>query len=152
MSSFTNFLPEQVNLAGQGEVAVSQISHPSIYQNVTEGKLLFHDNELSNTKDYYHLEPGLYHSITDIVEAMNSLIENRNYHNTIWNGVKVDRRSQKVAFSLVNDESSLVISSIDLGHIFGGDVRNDRGKLMLGRGSHNPLPAQDIVRIHSLMI
>ena len=61
--------------------------------------------------------------------------------------MKVDRRTQKIAFSLVNDESSLVISSIDLGHI-----RNDWGILMLGKGLYNPLFAYDIVRIHSLMI
>ena len=152
LSSFTNFLPEQVNLEGQWEVAVSEISYPSMYQNVTEGKFLFHDNELSKTKDYYYLEPGLYHSITDIVEAMNSLIQNRNNHNTPCIGVKVDRRTQKVLFSLANDESSMVISSIDLGHISGGDVRNDRGILMLGKGPHKPLFAYDIVRIHSLMI
>ena len=123
-----------------------------MYQNVTEGKILFHDNELSKTKDYYYFEPGLYHSITDIIEAMNSLIQNRNNHNTTCIGVKVDRRSQKVTFSLVNDKSSLVISSIDLGHIFGGDVRNDRGILMLGTRPHKPLFAYDIVRIQSLMI
>ena len=129
LSSSTNFLPEQVNLQGQWEVAVSEISYPSRYQNVTEGKFLFHDNELSKTKDYYYLEPGLYHSITDIVEAMNSLIQNRNNHNTNCIGVKVDHRSQKVTFMLVNDESRLVISSIDLGHFFGSDARNDRGIL-----------------------
>ena len=127
LSSFTNFLPEQVNLEGQWEVAVSEISYPSMYQNVTEGKFWFHGNELSKTKDYYYLEPGLYHSFTDIVEAMNSLIQNRNNHNKNCIGVKVDRRTQKIAFSLVNDEPSLVISSIDLGHIFAGDVRKDRG-------------------------
>ena len=123
-----------------------------MYQNVTEGKFLFHDNELSKTKDYYYLEPGLYHSITDIVEAMNSLIRNRNNHNKTCISVKMDRRTQKILFSLVNDESSLVISIIDLGHIFGGDVRNDWGLLILGKGPHKPLFAYDIVRIHSLMI
>ena len=93
--------------------------------NVTEGKFLFHDNKLSETKDYYYLEPGLYHSITHILEAMNSLIQNRNNHKTICIGVKVDRRNQKVAFLLFNVESSSVISNIEFGPIFGGDVRND---------------------------
>ena len=83
---------------------------------------------------------------------MNSLIQKRNNHNKNCNGVKLDRKTQKVAFSHVNDESNLVISSIDLGHIFGGDFRNDRGILMLGKGPHKPLFAYDIVRIHSLMI
>ena len=66
--------------------------------------------------------------------------------------MRVDRRSQKDAFSHVNDESSLVKSSIDSGHIFGGDVHKDRGILMLGKGPHKPLFAYDIVRIQSLMI
>ena len=123
-----------------------------MYQNVSEGKFLFHDNELSKTKDYYYLEPGLHHSNTDIVEAMNSLIQNRNNHKKTCIGVKVDRRTQRIAFSLVIDESSLVISSIDLGHIFGGDVRNDWWILMLGRGTHKPLFAYNLVRIHWFMI
>ena len=152
LSSFKNFLPEQVNLEGQWEVAVSEISYPSMYQNVTEEKFLFHDNELSKTKDYYYLEPGLYHSINDIIEAMNSIIQKRNNHNMTCIGVKVDRRSQKKTFSLVKEESSSVLSTIDLSHIFGGDVRSDRGILMLGKGPHKPLFANDIVRIHSLMI
>ena len=37
LSSLTNFLPEQVNLEGQWEVAISEISYPSMYQNITEG-------------------------------------------------------------------------------------------------------------------
>ena len=38
LSSFTNFLPEQMKLEGQWEVAISEISYPSMYQNVTEGR------------------------------------------------------------------------------------------------------------------
>ena len=152
LSSFTNFLPEQVNLEGQWEVVVTEVLYPSIYQTVTEGKFFFHDNELSKTKDYYYLEPEFYHSTTDIVEAVNSLIHDRNNHNTTCIGVKVDRRNQKLTFSLVKYEYSLVISSVNLGHIFGGVVLNDRGILMLGTGPHKPLFAYDIVRIHSLMI
>ena len=56
---------------------VSEISYPSTYQIVPEGKILIHDNELSKTKDYYYLELGLHHSITDMVEAMNSLVQTR---------------------------------------------------------------------------
>ena len=51
-----------------------------------------------------------------------------------------------------NEESTLAIFSTDLGHIFGGDVRNDSGILMCWRGPHETTFAYDIVRIHSLMI
>ena len=56
LSSFTNFFPEQVNLEGQWEVAVSEISYPSMYQNITEGKFKFYDKNLSKSGEYYYLE------------------------------------------------------------------------------------------------
>ena len=77
LSSFTKFLPEQVNLEGQREVAISEKSYPSMYQNITEGYFKFFDEKLSKSTSTYNLEPGLYTSITDIVEAMNTLIQKR---------------------------------------------------------------------------
>ena len=41
LSSFTNFLPEQVNLERQWEAAISEIAYPLMYQNVTEGYFKF---------------------------------------------------------------------------------------------------------------
>ena len=81
LSSLTNFLPEQVNVEGQWEVAISEISCPLRYQNITEGKFKFVDKKLSKYTLTYSIEPGLYTSITDIVEAMNTLIQERNNHN-----------------------------------------------------------------------
>ena len=75
LSSFTNFLPEQVNLEGQWEVAISEISYPSMYQNITEENFKFFDEKLSKSTTSFNLEPGLYSSITDIVEAMNRLTQ-----------------------------------------------------------------------------
>ena len=49
LSSFTNFYPEQLNLEGQWEVEISEISYPSMYQNVTEGKIMFFDKKLSKS-------------------------------------------------------------------------------------------------------
>ena len=94
LSSFTNFLPEQLYLDGQCEVAISEISYPSMYQNVTEGKFLFFDEKLSKSSEFYYLEPGFYPSITDIVEAMNILIQERRNHIENCIKVKVSRRTQ----------------------------------------------------------
>ena len=96
LSSFTNFSPEQLNLEGQWEVAISEISHPSMYQNITEGKFKFFDDKLSKSTTTYNLEPVLYTSITDFVEAMKMLIQERNSHNETCITVKVSRRKQKV--------------------------------------------------------
>ena len=137
---------------GHWEVAISEISHPSTYQNVTEGKFIFYDEKLSRTTEACYLEPGLYSFITDIVEAMKTIIQESNNHRDICIIIKISRVTQKVKVYLVNEESSSAAFSTDLGHIYGGDVRNDLGILICGRGPHEPTFAYDNVRIHSLMI
>ena len=79
-------------------------------------------------------------------------MQEKNNHRDTCITIKVSRVTQKVKVYLVNDESSLAIFRTDLGHMFGGDVRNDWGILMCGRDPHEPTFAYDIVRIHSLMI
>ena len=71
LSSVTIFLPEQVNLEGQWDVAFSEISYLSMYQNITEGKFNFFDEKLSKSTSTYNPETGLYTFIAGIVEAMN---------------------------------------------------------------------------------
>ena len=89
-----------------------------MYQNVTEAKFKFFDEKLSNSTSIYNLDPGLYTSITDIVEAVNMLIQEKNNHNETCITVKVCRRTQKVVIMLANDTSGLALCSTDLGHIF----------------------------------
>ena len=118
----------------------------------TEANFKFFDNKLSKSTSTYSIEPGLYISITDIVEAMNMLIQERNNHNETCITVKVPPGTQKVVIMLANDSSGLAFCSTDLGHIFGKNVENEFGVLMIGKGPHEPEFAYDIVRIYSLMI
>ena len=41
---------------------------------------MFYDKKLSKTTEAYYLEPGLDSPITDIVEVLNTLIQERNNH------------------------------------------------------------------------
>ena len=84
-----------MNLDEQCEVAVSEISYSSMYQNVTEGKFMFYDDKLSKTTEAYYLEPGQCFTITDIVEAMNTLKQERNNHRDICITTKVSSGTQK---------------------------------------------------------
>ena len=89
LSSFSNFLPEQLNLEGQFQDAFSEISYPLMYQNVTEGRIMFLDKKLS---EFYYMEPGFYPSIpsiTDVVEPMNTLIQEGHNHSENCITVKV---------------------------------------------------------------
>ena len=123
-----------------------------MYQNITEGYFKFFDEKHSKSTSTYNLEPGLYTSITDIVEAMNTLFQERNNHNETCITVKVSRRSQKVVTMLADDSSGLAFCSTHLGHIFDNNVGNQFEVLMKGKGPHEPQFAYDIVRNHSLMI
>ena len=100
LSSFTNFSPEQLNLEGQWEVAVSERSYPSMYQNVTKGKFLYFDKIFSKSSEFFYLEPGVYPSITDIVQAKNTFIQESQNHSENCTTVKVSRRTQKLRFTL----------------------------------------------------
>ena len=146
LSSFTNFLPEQVNSEGQWEVAISEITYPSMYQNITEGYFKFFDDKVSKSTSIYNLEPGLYTSITDIVEVMTTPIQEKDNHNETCITNNVSRRSQKVVIILANDTSGLAFCSTDMGHIFGNNVGNQFGVRMKGKCPHEPQFAYDIVR------
>ena len=152
LRSLTNFLTEQVTLEGQWEVSISEISYPSMYQNITERYFQFSDEKLSKSSSTHNLEPGIYTSITDIVEAMNTLIQERNNHNETCITVKVSCRSQKIVIILANDTSGLAFCSTDLGHIFGKNVGNQFVVLVEGKGPREPQFAYYIVCIHSLII
>ena len=149
LSSFRNFLPEQLNLDGQWEVAFSEMSYPSMYQNVTGGKFMFFDKKLSKSSEFYYLENGFYPSIMDIVEAMNTLIQERHNHSENCITVKVSRRTQKVEIFLANEGSGLAFFSTDLGHIFGENVGSEFGVMSRGERPHKPKCAYDIVSILS---
>ena len=108
--------------------------------------------KLSKLSEFYYLEPGLYPSITDTVEAMNTLIQERHNHSEVYITVKMSRRTQRVEIYLANEGSGLAFFSTDLGHIFGIIVGNEFGVMLRGKGPHKPKFAYDIVRIYSLMI
>ena len=160
LNSFTNFLPEQIHLKGEREVAISEISYPSLYQNVTEGKFTFVDDRESSEEKRkivpMNIEPGLYPKIVDIVEAMNNKIRERVgaqvvEYNRIY--VSVDKITQKAAVLLPENQSVFIIQSADLSHIFGCDLeQNQTGVIMKRKGPHFFQYSYDIVKIHSLMI
>ena len=82
---------------------------------------------------------------------MNTLIQEENNHNETCITVKVSSRTQKVVIMLANHTSGLAFCSTDLGHVFGNNVRDEFGVLMMGERLHEPEFAYDNVRITSLM-
>ena len=76
--------------------------------------MCFEEN-ISNSLEFYNLEPSFHHANMDIVEAMNMFIQERNNHNQNIIKIKVSRKTQKVENCLANEESGFAFFSIDLG-------------------------------------
>ena len=120
LSSFTNFLSEQIHLKREWEVTILEISYAFLYQNITEGNFTFVDGrEISEEKRKIvpmHMEPGLYPSIVDIVVAMNNKIRERPGAQAFESSgiyVSVDKITQKVAVHLPENQSVFFIQSSD---------------------------------------
>ena len=63
----------------------------------------FFDKKLSKSSEFYQLEPGLCLSITNIVEAKNSLFQDRDNHSENCITAKVSRRTRKVEIYLESE-------------------------------------------------
>ena len=117
-----------------------------MYQIVTEVEFTFFHKKLSKSSEFYYLEPGLYPSITDMVEAMNILIQERHNHSESCIKVEVSRRMQRNEVYLANEGSGLAFFSTVLGHNFGSDVGNEVRVMLRGKGPHKPKFVHDFVR------
>ena len=62
--------------------------------------------------------------MVDLVEAMNTLIQERQHQNVNCITMKVSRRSQKVDIYLANEGSGFAFLNMDMGHIFASNVGN----------------------------
>ena len=73
LSSFTSLFPENIKIEGEWEVAITELSFQSLYQNITDGKFFYLAEETPDTKpsDYYTLDPCLYPPISDIINKKN---------------------------------------------------------------------------------
>ena len=64
-----------------------------------QGKFMLFDTKLSNASKYNYLEPGLYHSYTDIVEALNTLIEERHNHTKLLSQTRCLEEGKMLKFT-----------------------------------------------------
>ena len=107
-----------------------------MYQNVTDRKFMFFSKNKTNSSDFHYLEPGLHPSITEIVEAMSTLIQQRHDHSESCITVKVSRRTEKVEICFTRKKSGLKFFSTDLRHIFGFNVANEYILMLRRKGPH----------------
>ena len=61
---------------------------------------MFFDKKVSKSSEVYYLEPGIYPSITDIVEAMNILFQERHNHGENSIKAQMSLKRKKLRFTL----------------------------------------------------
>ena len=110
LRSFTNFLPEQLNLEGQWEVAISEISYPSMYRNATEGKFMFFDKNLQRRFSFIIWNPVSAPPLRIFLKPW-TLSFKRHNHSKSCIKVKVSQWTQQVEIYLGNEGSGLAFSS-----------------------------------------
>ena len=152
ISSLAHFIPEQLNLESQWEGAILDIFCQKRYQKVKEEKFLLSLEKRLKSSEKFYLQPCPYLSFTDIVEAMNTVIQGRHRHNENCFTVEMLRRMQKAELYLAIEEPGSSLFSTDLGYVFRSKCGNYRGVMLRGKEHHKPKFTHDFVRIHSLMI
>ena len=161
LASFTNFLPEQLYLDGDWEVALLEITYPALYNNITEGKFWYvpqrstskkRNNEetreaLNESYESVTILPGMYLSLDEIFQSMNDALRLRNRQSVElkW---KVDSITRHCEIELASDKSQLVFASQDLCSILGFS----QSVWFSSKGPHGSEFPIDILRFHSVMV
>ena len=145
ISSFSNFLPEQINLDDGWEVALSEIAYPNLYHNVSDGRFRYKHDSLDKDLQIYEIPAGLYHSLNDILAAMREVAAPTKTIDFTW---RVNNRTQHVDITLPDDFSALNIISPDLTHILSFPM----SILLNGKGPHKSHFPVDLVRFHAILI
>ena len=108
-----------------------------MYQKVLEGNFTFFDSKISKFLEFHYVEPGVYPSITDIVEAMNTLIQKSHNQSESCILVEVSRKKQKVETYFANEKFGVGFCITDKGRFLGSIVGNEHGVMLRGKRHQN---------------
>ena len=149
LNFFANVISELLNLEGQWDDAISEVSYPSMYQNVRDG--FFSIKNYQSCLNITIRNPFSTLLLRILLKPLNSQSRKAQPQgNCIV--VKVSRRTQKNEIYFAIGGSSLAFFSKEVGHNFGSKVGNECEVMLTRKGSHKAEFPYDIVRIHSLTI
>jgi hypothetical protein len=109
LASYTTHLPSTVQLNGQWEVALVEVSYPRTWYNITAGQCYatIHDKR-DNTATDVHIPEGYYHNVEEILSILNDAFhEFGNVTNASFNS-----RSRKVSFGLTSTMTIILNKSL----------------------------------------
>ena len=101
MASFTNFLPDKIELDGSCEVALVEVSYPGICYNIEGGLITFHYDE--KFKHVLTIPPAVSNSMDEFVKNLTDIPKKAGHHNFL----KTSSKKQDITdpqFSINIDE------------------------------------------------
>ena len=147
LSSFTNILPEQIDLEGTWEVALTEISYPTMYLNVTDGRFRYKSGASDvNFEQVLEIPTGFYASTEQVLHRMRDQIKLHHSDDELY--WTIDELTSKLEVKLPEARSALNIMSGDISHILGFPM----SVLLIGEGPHYSNFPVDILRIHSVQV
>ena len=146
LSTFTNLLPEQIHFEGQWEVALLEISYPTNYHNITDGRYTIEDTK-ADVRLFGRISAGIYHSVTEIIERIheNSVLLWHNKKEPFMIEWEILRESKKLLFRMQRG-IRMKFTSDDISQVLG--FTKDQWITNVVVSSY-PI---NIPRIHSIML
>ena len=111
-----------------------------MYQKITEGEVIIFATKLSNSSEYYYLEPSSYLSITNFVEVMNTFIQGTQSYGYFCQSESVSKNGSSWD-SFRKWRIGSFFFSKDLVHICWSNVGSAFGALLRRKGPHKPVSA-----------
>lgn len=145
LSSFTNVFPESFDLEGEWEVALTEMSFPNMYQNITNGNYFL---RYPDGNAYFTLRSGRYSSVQEVIDEMNFQVEMcLKLKKSVINAT-FDPRNLSISFTLPSEKYSLRVLDDDLANVLGLQKEFPYD----GKGKHYSRMSTDLARFHSLMV
>ena len=135
-----------------GDFAISEITYPSMYQTVTEGKFLFFDKKTFTHQISTNWELVFAFPLPILLKPWTlSFTKNTTTAKAVSQLMCLEERKTNEIY-LANEGFDLAFFSMYLGDNFGSNVGNEDSVMLRAKGPNKLEFTNDIVRIQSLML
>ena len=133
MASFTNFLPDKIELDGSWEVALVEVSYPGICYNIEGGLMTFHYDE--KFKHVFAIPPAVFNSMDGFAKSLTDIPKKARHPKNLdpQFSINIDKKSPRLTFC--NRGSQNVSFSKSLAANLG--VEADKPVMPDSKGSYN---------------
>ena len=112
MASFTNFLPDKIELDGSWEVALVEVSYPGICYNIEGGLMTFHYDE--KFKHVFAIPPAVFNSMDEFAKSLTDIPKKARHPKNLdpQFSINIDKKSRRLTFCKRGSQNVSFIKSL----------------------------------------